>query len=233
MLTVTAPRSNGGPVYFNGAGGANNWPLKGGKMGNWDGGIRVNAWVRLPRGSPVVPLSLSQGARHQVSGGFLPPKVRGEAVFGIDARQPGMLTAVLVRSPVVLARRTVLDTKAARLSPGVIDVIELSHGVAVVAEGYWPAHKGAKLVQVEPRRLSFTGVWLSFRDHLLLKEPATLSDWQDLYAAALISAGNRKLPTRSKPRSYARRAHPRRPKSTKFMKTQRQARQANNPSEND
>ena len=93
--------------------------------------------------------------------------------------------------------------------------------------------QAAKLVQVEPRRLSFTGVWLSFRDHLLLKEPATLSDWQDLYAAALISAGNRKLPTRSKPRSYARRAHPRRPKSTKFMKTQRQARQANNPSEND
>ena len=65
MLTVTAPRSNGGPVYFNGAGGANNWPLKGGKMGNWDGGIRVNAWV---------------------SGGFLPPKVRGTKYDGLVAR---------------------------------------------------------------------------------------------------------------------------------------------------
>ena len=83
--------------------------------------------------------------------------------------------------------------------------------------------QAAKLARVQPRRLSFKGVWLSFRDHLLLKEPENLSDWQDLYAGALISAGNRKLPNRSKPRSYPRRAHPRRPKSTKFMKTQRKA----------
>jgi hypothetical protein len=85
--------------------------------------------------------------------------------------------------------------------------------------------QAAKLARVQPRRLSFKGVWLSFRDHLLLKEPENLSDWQDLYAAALISAGKRKLPNRSKPRSYPRRAHPRRPKSTKFMKTQRKAKQ--------
>ena len=52
----------------------------------------------------------------------------------------------------------------------------------------------AKLAGVQPRRLSFKGVWLSFRDHLLLKQPENLSDWQDLYAGALISAGNRKLP---------------------------------------
>ena len=83
--------------------------------------------------------------------------------------------------------------------------------------------QAAQLAGVEPRRLSFKGVWLSFRDHLLLKEPETLSAWQDLYASALISAGNRKHPQRSKPRSCPRQAHPRRPKSTKFMKTQRQA----------
>jgi len=85
--------------------------------------------------------------------------------------------------------------------------------------------QAAKLARVSPRRLSFKGVWLSFRDHLLLKESATLSDWQDLYAGALISAGNRKLPNRSKSRSYPRHAHPRRPKSTKFMKTQLKAAQ--------
>lgn len=88
--------------------------------------------------------------------------------------------------------------------------------------------QAANAAKVEPRRLSFKGVWTSFRDRLLLKEPATLSDWQDLYVAALISAGKRKLPNRSKPRSYPRRAHPRRPKSTKFMKTQK-----NNNTEND
>jgi hypothetical protein len=81
--------------------------------------------------------------------------------------------------------------------------------------------QAAKLARVTPRRLSFKGVWLSFRDRLLLKEPENISQWQELYVAALVSAGKRKLPNRSKPRSYPRRAHPRRPKSTKFMKTQR------------
>ena len=83
--------------------------------------------------------------------------------------------------------------------------------------------QAAQLAGVKPRRLSFQGVWLSFRDRLLLKEPETLAAWQDLYTAALLSAGKRKLPNRSQPRSYTRIAHPRRPKSTKFMKTQRKA----------
>jgi hypothetical protein len=83
--------------------------------------------------------------------------------------------------------------------------------------------QAAELAQVTPRRLSFKGVWLSFRDRLLLKEPASLPEWQDLYAAALISAGARKLPNRSKSRAYPRRVHPRRPKSTKFMKAERKA----------
>lgn len=78
----------------------------------------------------------------------------------------------------------------------------------------------AKLAGVTSRRLSFKGVWTSFRDRLLVKEPATFEEWQELYVAALISAGNRKLPNRSKPRSYPRIAHTRRQKSTKFMTTE-------------
>lgn len=87
--------------------------------------------------------------------------------------------------------------------------------------------QAAKLERVHPRRLSFKGVWLSFRDHLLLKEPKTFSEWQALYVRALISASQRKLPNRSKPRSYPRRALTRRPKSTKFMKAQRKAAEKN------
>ena len=31
---------NGGPIYDNGSAGANNYPHKGGKASNWEGGIR-------------------------------------------------------------------------------------------------------------------------------------------------------------------------------------------------
>lgn len=36
---------NGGPSFAGSSHTANNWPLKGTKMSNWEGGIRVNAFV--------------------------------------------------------------------------------------------------------------------------------------------------------------------------------------------
>ena len=58
LLFVTSS-DNGGPEYR--GGGANNYPLRGGKLTDWQGGIRVNAFV---------------------SGGFLPEKMRGQKTEG-------------------------------------------------------------------------------------------------------------------------------------------------------
>merc|ERR1712039_817711 len=55
---------NGGPIYMKGTSGANNYPLKGGKRSNWEGGIRVNAFV---------------------TGGLVPQAVRGSKVEGMMA----------------------------------------------------------------------------------------------------------------------------------------------------
>ena len=43
LLVVSS--DNGGPIYRNGAAGANNFPLRGGKKSNFEGGVRVNAFV--------------------------------------------------------------------------------------------------------------------------------------------------------------------------------------------
>ena len=58
LLFVTSS-DNGGPVYP--GGGANNYPLKGGKLSDWQGGVRVNAFV---------------------SGGYLPNTMRGKKTDG-------------------------------------------------------------------------------------------------------------------------------------------------------
>ena len=81
--------------------------------------------------------------------------------------------------------------------------------------------QAAKLSSVAPRRLSFSGVWLTFQHHLLYAPAQSFEQWQATYAAALVSAANRRLPNRPRPRSSPRMAHPRRPKTTKFQKSLR------------
>jgi hypothetical protein len=84
--------------------------------------------------------------------------------------------------------------------------------------------QAAKLANVGPRRLSFTEVWYTFRKFVIEKGPCDAATWQERYDQALqLSAKYCKLPDRKKPRRYPRRAHPRRPKSTKFMKQEQNA----------
>ena len=58
-LLLVVSSDNGGPI--SNGGGGNNYPLKGGKASNWQGGIRVNGFV---------------------SGGYLPEKMRGQKTDG-------------------------------------------------------------------------------------------------------------------------------------------------------
>ena len=80
--------------------------------------------------------------------------------------------------------------------------------------------QSAKLSQVQPRRLSFKGVWTTVKDRLLLQPSCSLEEWLDRYADALYRASQKKHPIRKQPRSYVRKAHFRRPKTTKFQKAQ-------------
>jgi len=77
-----------------------------------------------------------------------PLKVDGSAQFGIDAAVPGMLTAVVARCPVFGGTVARFDATAARAVPGVRDVVQIASGLAVVAEGYWPAKQGRDALDV-------------------------------------------------------------------------------------
>jgi isoquinoline 1-oxidoreductase beta subunit len=79
----------------------------------------------------------------------LPSMVTGRTTYGIDAGPAGGLTAVVARSPVFGGKLLKLDEAAARAVPGVRAVVPISSGVAVVADGYWAAHKGRQALAVE------------------------------------------------------------------------------------
>ena len=79
----------------------------------------------------------------------------------------------------------------------------------------------AEVAMLAPRRLSFKEVWYTFRSFLLNQPPYSLSEWQTRYDDALQIAAKDKLPNRPG-RSYKRKAHPRRQKSTKFMQLDNQ-----------
>src|SRR5437773_1050683 len=77
-----------------------------------------------------------------------PPKVDGSAQLGIDVKAPGLLVAVVARSPVFGGKVKSFDAAGAKAVPGVKHVVQISTGVAVVADGYWSAKKGRDALTV-------------------------------------------------------------------------------------
>ncbi|MHB1951227.1 MAG: xanthine dehydrogenase family protein molybdopterin-binding subunit [Acidiferrobacteraceae bacterium] len=79
----------------------------------------------------------------------VPSKVDGSAVFGIDAKLPGLLFAAVAHCPVFGGTVRHYDAARARAVPGVKAVIRVTHGVAVVATDYWTAHKALAGMPIE------------------------------------------------------------------------------------
>jgi isoquinoline 1-oxidoreductase beta subunit len=77
-----------------------------------------------------------------------PGKTNGKAIFGLDVQVPGLLVAVVARPPVFGGRVKSFDATKAEAVPGVRHVVEIDRGVAVVADGYWPATKGRRALAV-------------------------------------------------------------------------------------
>ncbi|KQW02317.1 xanthine dehydrogenase family protein molybdopterin-binding subunit [Rhizobacter sp. Root1221] len=96
----------------------------------------------------------------RIGGADMDAIVRGQAMFGMDARLPGMVYAVVARPPVVGGKLRTLDSSDALKVAGVLKVVEIPAfqgppafqplgGVAVVARNTWAAMQGRAALKIE------------------------------------------------------------------------------------
>jgi isoquinoline 1-oxidoreductase subunit beta len=78
-----------------------------------------------------------------------PSKIDGTAVYGIDARPPGVKIATLAQSPVFGGRLKSVDDGAAKKVKGVRQIVRLDDAVAVVADHMWAAKQGLAALKIE------------------------------------------------------------------------------------
>src|SRR6266478_819512 len=75
-------------------------------------------------------------------------KSTGKQQFAIDVMLPGMMTAVVMRPPRFGAKVISFDASKAKALPGVVDVVQIPRGVAVVGRDMWSAKKGREALSV-------------------------------------------------------------------------------------
>ena len=99
-------------------------------------------------------VTLKQSKDYKIVGQRLPrvdspAKVKGDAVFGIDFRMPGMKFALLSRCPTIGGKVSGFDDKESKKISGVRYVGKISDSaVAVVADSVWGAMEGRRVLNV-------------------------------------------------------------------------------------
>jgi isoquinoline 1-oxidoreductase beta subunit len=78
-----------------------------------------------------------------------PAKTNGTAQFALDVALPEMVTAVIQRPPLFGATVRSFDAAAAKAIPGVLEVVKVPAGVAVVGRSFWAAKQGRDALKIE------------------------------------------------------------------------------------
>ncbi len=168
---------------------------KSGKQASY--GALVEQAAQLPVPAQV---TLKQPSEFRLIGHVIPrvdasAKTNGTAQFTLDVAFPGMLVALLQRPPRFGATVKSFDATAAKAVPGVVSVVQVPRGVAVVATGFWPAKQGRDALKVEwddshAEQRSSDAIMREYRQ--LAGQPGT-SARKDGDANAAIAGAARKL----------------------------------------
>ncbi|WP_225771682.1 xanthine dehydrogenase family protein molybdopterin-binding subunit [Inquilinus sp. Marseille-Q2685] len=104
--------------------------------------------------TPPADVTLKDPKAFTLVGGHVPrldtpAKITGKAGFSIDVRRPGQLTALVAHPPRFGGTAKSVDSTAAKQVPGVVDVVTIPTGVAVVAKDSWAAMKGREALKID------------------------------------------------------------------------------------
>jgi len=151
-----------------------------GKKGSFGEFAEAAAKLPVPENPPLKPASAykligKEGAVKRLDSA---DKARGKAQFTIDIHAPNMLTVVVARPPRFGGKVASFDATDALKVKGVVDVKQIGSGVAVYANGMWPALKGREALKVtwdesEAEKRGSTELIAEYRK--LAREPGTVA----------------------------------------------------------
>ncbi len=121
-----------------------------------------------------------------------PAKVTGKAEYGIDVQLPGMMIASLAQCPVLGGKPLSVDDVKAKSMPGVMAVVKIDDGVAVVANSFWQAKSARDALNItwdngKGATLSSASISQGLKD-ALAKPAAMLKKTGDVDAAMIGAA---------------------------------------------
>lgn len=107
------------------------------------------AKIELPAEPPLKPRAQWRYLGKSMPRVDMVAKCTGTATFGIDVRLPDMVFATVRMNPAKGAALIKFDAAAAKAMRGVLKVVELPGGIAVIADNTWRAFKAVEAVQCD------------------------------------------------------------------------------------
>ncbi len=126
--------------------GAVEHPASGRRFGFGDL-VQRAAMLEVPADPPLKDPSAFRLIGTDVPGLDTRDKVTGRAQYGLDVVVPAMRYAVIARCPVFGGTMRGHDPARALAVPGVLQVLEVPSGAAVIASGTWAAMQGRKALE--------------------------------------------------------------------------------------
>jgi isoquinoline 1-oxidoreductase beta subunit len=118
----------------------------------------------------------------------IPAKTNGSTIYSIDLRLPGMVYAYAKLNPVFRGEAERIDAARAKAIPGVIEVVPIPGGAAVVANSMWAAMRGGAALDIawkptDHDRLTSADITAAMKAGLDQREAAVARNDGDVEAA--------------------------------------------------